>query len=116
MMGSGFPSKREFLFAKIDVQIKLLLGNPAGTVLPIVQSYSLHPFIQIQCNVFLCLLFCFKFSVNGVFALGFQMREKELGMASYHYPKQMGASVLGFQTREKELGMASYYHPKQMAS
>lgn len=93
---SGFPSKREFLFAKIDVQIKLVLGNPAGTVLSIMQSYSLRSFFQIECNVSVCLLFSFQFSVDGVCALGFQTREKELGMASYHYPKQMGASALGF--------------------
>ncbi|KAL5098226.1 hypothetical protein RYX36_002553, partial [Vicia faba] len=30
--GSGFRSKNEYLFAKIDMQIKLVPGNSAGTV------------------------------------------------------------------------------------
>lgn len=30
--GSGFVSKREYLFGKIDMQIKLIQGNSAGTV------------------------------------------------------------------------------------
>ncbi|KAI4317521.1 hypothetical protein L6164_025383 [Bauhinia variegata] len=30
--GSGFQSKNEYLFAKIDMQIKLVAGNSAGTV------------------------------------------------------------------------------------
>ncbi|KAJ0962243.1 hypothetical protein J5N97_030071 [Dioscorea zingiberensis] len=30
--GSGFQSKSEYLFAKIDMQIKLVPGNSAGTV------------------------------------------------------------------------------------
>lgn len=30
--GSGFQSKNEYLFAKIDMQIKLVPGNSAGTV------------------------------------------------------------------------------------
>lgn len=30
--GSGFVSKREYLFGKIDMQIKLVRGNSAGTV------------------------------------------------------------------------------------
>ncbi|XP_055824633.1 probable xyloglucan endotransglucosylase/hydrolase protein 25 [Solanum dulcamara] len=30
--GSGFVSKREYLFGKIDMQIKLVQGNSAGTV------------------------------------------------------------------------------------
>lgn len=30
--GSGFQSKKEYLFAKIDMQIKLVPGNSAGTV------------------------------------------------------------------------------------
>lgn len=80
--------------------------------MPIMQSYSLHSLIQIEYNVSLCLLFCFEFSVDRVSALGFQTWEKELGMASYHYPNQMGASALGFQTRKKESGMASYYYSK----
>ena len=30
--GSGFNSKNEYLFGKIDMQIKLVSGNSAGTV------------------------------------------------------------------------------------
>ena len=30
--GSGFESKKEYLFAKIDIEIKLVSGNSAGTV------------------------------------------------------------------------------------
>ncbi|CAL1385357.1 unnamed protein product [Linum trigynum] len=30
--GSGFQSKREYLFGKIDMQLKLVAGNSAGTV------------------------------------------------------------------------------------
>lgn len=30
--GSGFQSKNEYLYAKIDMQIKLVSGNSAGTV------------------------------------------------------------------------------------
>lgn len=30
--GSGFRSKNEYLFAKIDMQLKLVPGNSAGTV------------------------------------------------------------------------------------
>lgn len=30
--GSGFQSKKEFLFGRIDMQLKLIPGNSAGTV------------------------------------------------------------------------------------
>lgn len=30
--GSGFQSKKEYLFGKIDMQLKLVSGNSAGTV------------------------------------------------------------------------------------
>lgn len=30
--GSGFRSKREYLFGRIDMQLKLVSGNSAGTV------------------------------------------------------------------------------------
>lgn len=30
--GSGFVSKNEYLFGKIDMQLKLVAGNSAGTV------------------------------------------------------------------------------------
>nr|GFD23642.1 putative cell wall xyloglucan endotransglucosylase/hydrolase 23 protein [Tanacetum cinerariifolium] len=31
-LGCGFESKNEYLFGKIDMQIKLVPGNSAGTV------------------------------------------------------------------------------------
>lgn len=30
--GSGFKSKKEYLFGRIDMQLKLVAGNSAGTV------------------------------------------------------------------------------------
>jgi len=30
--GSGFRSKKEYLFGRIDMQLKLIAGNSAGTV------------------------------------------------------------------------------------
>lgn len=30
--GSGFLSKKEYLFGRIDMQLKLVVGNSAGTV------------------------------------------------------------------------------------
>lgn len=37
--GSGFQSKNEYLFGKIDMQLKLVLGNSAGTVTAYYVSY-----------------------------------------------------------------------------
>lgn len=42
--GSGFISKREYLFGRIDMQLKLVAGNSAGTVTAYYVNYVFFQF------------------------------------------------------------------------
>ncbi|XAR58131.1 Xyloglucan:xyloglucosyl transferase [Bertholletia excelsa] len=46
--GSGFQSKNEYLFSKIDMQLKLVAGNSAGTV----TAYYVSPLFNLYMYIY----------------------------------------------------------------
>lgn len=62
--GSGFQSKKEYLFGKIDMQIKLVQGNSAGTV---TAYYVIFYFYKKKSKKLAIFVNCYVFFNVGIF-------------------------------------------------
>lgn len=75
--GSGFQSKNEYLFGKIDMQLKLVAGNSAGTVTAYYVSRFDQDYFLIRSIIS---LFFFSFILILIFVVFSFPRKDRLGM------------------------------------